>query len=393
MTDDLIVEALDNRAVSQKRQRYREALPQRLGTLPSDWRELLARWVRRGGNSRWETLRNEAGANATQTAQSLLDWLLREGWAVVVEQRAHGGWWPQRVALRNLPTLRAALGIGDRESDARRWQQARADLEKISGGALAPALLALDELPPHRALARHDLIAALQRWQDAQHSGTRRDFALFARGDTKSLTGAEWNWLESTLDLAEFNIERHTPLLLLSAPLTLHFAHGPLDLAACPDFAALTPATTQKMARTEGAVAHWHLIENRTSFERAARQRHPDTGVIWLPGFPPTWWLDAVGRLLDLAPAPALLSCDPDPAGIAIALHAARPWQQRRLDWQPWKMGVEELAGLTARKPLTEQDRLQLLRLLDGDDLPAPLHALAHRMLEQGEKGEQEGFL
>lgn len=393
MANDLIVEALDKRAVSQKRQRYREALPQQLDTLPVEWRELLVKWVRRGGNSRWETLRNDAGVNAIQTAQSLLDWLLREGWALVVEQREHGGWWPQRMELRNLPTLRAALGISDKESEAQRWQQVRVDLEKIPSDVLAPALLALDELPILRALARYDLIVALQRWLDTQQSGTRRDFALFARGDTKSLTDTEWNWLESILDLAEFGIERHTPLLLISAPLVLHFAHGQLDLASCPDFASLTPATVEKITGISGAITHWHLIENRTSFERVARRRKPEIGVIWLPGFPPTWWRETVGLLLDLKSAPALLSCDPDPAGIAITLQAADLWQQRQLDWQPWKMGAKELTGLNARKPITEQDRQQLVRLLEEHSLPSTLIELAHWMLDHGEKGEQEGYL
>ena len=61
----------------------------------------------------------------------------------------------------------------------------------------SPAVLALDELPVQRALARHDLIFKLHDWQAQQQSGTRRDFALFARGDTKAAqrraNGTGWN--------------------------------------------------------------------------------------------------------------------------------------------------------------------------------------------------------
>lgn len=393
MPDDIRIESLDQRKVSQRRKRYREQLPQQLGQIPGEWRELLTRWVRRGGNSRWETLRNDTGVTGIQMAQSLLDWLLREGWAIVVEQRQHGGWWPHSVELRNLPQLRAALGLSDKEQDAQRWLATREELQSCCGSNLAPALLALDELPAQRALARHDLITTLQRWQDTQQSGTRRDFALFARDDTKGVSEAEWNWLEQTLDLAEFRIERHTPLLLLAAPLTLTLPRGQLDLASCADFAALTPATLKAVTAISGSISHWQLVENRTSFERVARQRDVGTGVIWLPGYPPGWWHSAVGQLLDLAPAPAHIACDPDPAGIAIALKAAQLWQHRGIDWLPWKMSATDLAALRARKPLTEVDKLQLTGLRQISTLPAQLNELLEWMIEHGEKGEQEGYL
>lgn len=391
--DSIHVEPLDERAVCKRRKRFCIDAATKLELLPSEWSELLTRWVKRGGNSRWETLLKDAGAANLTLADALREWLLRRGWAVVIEERKHGDWWPQSLELRNLPQLRAALGISDKEHDAQRWQAVREELKACCDDTLAPALLALDELPVHRALARHDLIAALQRWQDAQQCGTRRDFALFARGDTKALSESEWNWLEQTLDLAEFRIERHTPMLLLSAPLTLTLPHGQLDLACCTDFAALTPATLQAVTAASGTISCWQLVENRTSFERVARQREHDAGVIWLPGFPPGWWRNSVGQLLDLAPAPARIACDPDPAGIAIALKAAELWLQRDLAWQPWKMSATDLAALRVRKPLTEVDRLQLAALRQATVLPAQLAELAEWMLEHGEKGEQEGYV
>lgn len=390
------IEPLDKRRICLKQRRSAMCEPQPLDALPNEWRGLLKRWVGRGGNSRWETLRKDAGVNNVQLADALLNWLLHASWAAVVEERRPNDlntWWPRQIELQHLQQLRSALGISDREIDTRRWQEARAGLERTLGEFLSPALHALDELPLQRALARHDLIAALHRWQDAQQNGTRRDFALFARGDTKAVSDAEWNWLESVLDLAEFNIERHTPLLLIAAPLTLRTSRGQLDLAACSDFAALTPATIASILTISGQMQQWLPVENRTSFERAARQRKHGIGVIWLPGFPPNWWRIAVGHLLDLAPAPALIACDPDPAGIAIALKAADLWQQRGLAWQPWKMGADDLAQLAVRKPLTEQDHRQLANLLGEHGLHSTLSELAHWMLEHDEKGEQEGYL
>jgi hypothetical protein len=97
--------------------------------------------------------------------------------------------------------------------------------------------------------------------------------------------------------------------------------------------------------------------------------------------------------LLDLAPAPAHIACDPDPAGIAIALKAAELWHERGIAWQPWKMTASDLAALRARKPLTEGDKLQLSSMNQGILLPTPLTELLEWMLEHGEKGEQEGYL
>ncbi|MDD5058087.1 MAG: hypothetical protein PHQ60_09455 [Sideroxydans sp.] len=391
--DSIQIEALDERALSRRRRRFRAEAASELELIPNEWRELLARWVKRGGNSRWDTLLKDAGTTNLALADTLREWLLRQGWAIVIEEREHGEWWPRSVELRNLPQLRAALGISDKEQDALRWQAIREALARNCDDNLIPALLALDELPVHRALARHDLIAALQRWQEAQRCGTRRDFALLARGDTKGLSESEWNWLEQTLDLAEFRIERHTPLLLISAPLTLRLPHGQLDLASCADFAALTPATVQDVTAVAGTLSRWILVENRTSFERVARQREADVGVLWLPGFPPGWWHSAVGQLLALAPAPALIACDPDPAGIAIALQAAEVWRERNLAWQPWKMATSDLAALRVRKPLSDVDRHQLTVMRQENTLSAPLLELLEWMLAHNEKGEQEGFL
>lgn len=384
-TETLHTEALDR----HRRRRFQPDPPAELGPIPAEWRTLLTRWLRRGGNSRWETLKKDAGKSNLVMADQLLEWLLKQGWISVTEERELAEWWPKSVEFRNLPALRGALGLSDQEQERLRWQVVR---EALSGDEeLRPALLTLDEMPVARALLRAEILAALQRWQAAQHSGTRRDFALAARGDTKGISEAEWNWLEQALDLSAFRIERHTPLLLLAAPLTLHLPEGTLSLG-CSDFAALTPATLLHTGAVSGAVSSWQLLENRTSFERVARQRQPNVGVIWLPGYPPGWWCQAVSRLLDLAPAAAQIACDPDPAGIHIALKAAELWQSRHLDWRPWKMDATDLACLRVHKPLNETDRQQLAVLQDTA-LPAALRELAAWMREHEQKGEQEGMI
>ncbi|HJX57928.1 MAG TPA: hypothetical protein VJ325_04345, partial [Thiobacillus sp.] len=259
-----------------RRQRVAEQPPRGLDTLPDDWRKLLKRWVRRGGDSRWETLKGDAGVGRQTLAQALLDWLLDNGWVALTEKFERAEWWPYRVRFQEPATLRAALGIADTDATAANWQTLRDALPPDT-----PLLDALDALPPKTALARVDLATALTRWQLEQRSGTQRDFALFARGATKAVTSAEWAWLAIATDLAAWGIERHTPLLLVAAPVTLHLPQGVLDLAACADFCALTPATLATATSADSTPARWHQVENRTSFERVARTRAADTGVIW----------------------------------------------------------------------------------------------------------------
>lgn len=162
-------------------------------------------------------------------------------------------------------------------------------------------------------------------------------------------------------------------------------------LARADLVSALTPATLAAAITAENAPQHWQLVENRTSFERVARNRAPDTGVIWLPVFPPAWWREAVAKLLALTPAPAAIACDPAPAGVAIALQAGALWQAAGLDWQPWHMDAATLQRLPHRSPLNAWDQMRIAQLAQ-DALPDSLSALLAYMSAHNVKGEQEGI-
>lgn len=97
-------------------------------------------------------------------------------------------------------------------------------------------------------------------------------------------------------------------------------------------------------------------------------------------------------HLLRLSPAPALIACDPDPAGIEIALQAGELWNASGLTWHPWMMDSETLENLEQRQPLSEHDR-ERLAALGERELPETLRDLLEWMLVHNEKGEQEGAL
>lgn len=347
---------------------------------PADWCSLARDWLGGSATPRWSTLVGSAGLKRSALALDLLDALLIAGWIELEEKREDGRWRPQKLAFREFEALRERLGLPHRDKLA---LQAQAALEpRFDHVALDTARVGLLTTAPALAIRRHGLLVQLARWIADERSGTRRDFALFATADTKGISDADWNWLTDTLTLSELGVEAHTPLMLLRAPFAA------LDV---PDFIGLTPAAINAGLDLKQPAACWRLIENRTSFERAARRYGHEDGVVWLPGYPPQWWLDSMRSLLAAFPAPAWIACDPDPAGIEIALGAAALWESVDLDWTPWHMDAAVLDKLPSTKPLSEDDRQRLDRLAQRP-LPPSLSALASALLERGIKGEQEGL-
>ena len=359
--------------------------------LPGAQIDLLFRWLKPNqARRKWSTLLAAAGSKNLGTPMKLADWLLRHGWSVQYEKRSGSRWNITWLEFPRLNALREMFQLPDPKQLANDWASASA--YRFDTADIATAHTALASLPLARRLQRFSLLKSLDLWRDEERQGTRRDFSLLARGDSKGVTAAEWNWLAAAVDLEKCGIFEHTPHLLVAGPIRLHTGSGIIDLDASADWAALTPETIATAQRCDGQPGVWRLIENRTSFERSARQRTPDMAVVWLPGFPPGWWQESMRRLLVGAPAPAEIACDPDPAGIAIALQAARLWEALNLPWLPFAMHRDDLLAARQRKPLTEHDRQQLAQLLSGT-LPPVLRQLAATLLELGEKAEQEAYL
>ena len=363
---------------------------------PITWRELLAHWVRRaqtGKHYRYEQLMKLAGASRANAALQLLQQLLADGLVEVEERRdPQRGWHTHSVRFLDPAALRAALGVGEPDAAMRLWHDARRtplDLPQLDA-----ARATLDAMAPKAALERLSLLVALQRWhaEGRQSSqATRRDFAYFARANTKRISDVEWRWLSEVVDLSGFGIAAHAPFLLIAADFTLTSDTGKLSVNALPGFIGLPPQAIEAINRIDTPPACWRVIENRSAFEKAAASRANGEAVMWLPGYPPGWWRAAVAHLLGLAPAPLAIACDPDPDGIAIALHAAELWQAAGQAWTPWHMSATDLEALAHRRPLSDRDR-GLLGTLRERTLPPTLATLADRMLELGEKGEQESL-
>ena len=361
-----------------------------VATWPAAWRDLLIQWLDGASKRRWDTLISRAGNAGFSSAHALLEALLRAGLVETDESREHGQWKTRQVVFIDPTSLRATLGLPD--TDALRARLTDEITAPPQDSRLAPLWTELPNYPPARGLERCALLRKLDAWIAENRFGTRRDFALFARGTTKAITSAEWKWLEDLPDFTAFGIERHAPALWLRAPLTLRFSGKVIDLSAAPDMIGISPATINTLDGADGEIGCWRVVENRTSFERVAREYGGIDGVIWLPGFAPGWWKKSVQRILRHKPAQALVACDPDPAGISIAFDAGTVWQSSGLTWQPWTMDVHYLTQLDARLPLTSHDKV-LLEQLSVRNLPPALRALAEWMHVNNEKGEQESYL
>ena len=368
----------------------------RLPPLGAAQRMLLERWA--SGHAplrRWGTLQALAGPAEIEHAEALLGRLLEAGVVAIDEQFDAGRWWPRRIVWIDLPRLQRSLGLQsltDRDASREAALRSLAEIAEQSD-ALRPAArdLQAQRLGTAVLQARTGLLQSLLGWTLDQRNGVRQDFALHARPHTKAVSEAEWRWLESQLDLAALGVERFAPLVWLAGPMTLASAQGPSGIAPLP-FVSLPVEWLLGLTQIDDPPERYWVIENRASFERQARRRDAAQCVLWVPGRPSPAWCAAVARLIALAPAPALVSADIDPAGIEIALAVGGIWNAAGLPWSPHAMEPERLdTGKT--QPLGDYDRASLARARARGDLPSALRDLAAEIERQGRKAEQEGWL
>ncbi|MGV4685761.1 DUF2399 domain-containing protein [Burkholderia pseudomallei] len=386
-------------------------VPERLPLLDPEQRALLQRWVRTDGVRRSRAaLLSEAGPAAIERAEELCERLLREGWIVRRERLTNGTWQWDSIMWRDLARLQSILAVSSPRQRAEQrkvlveqgvaWLRSRS--ERGTSGALDPDLLdeltrALAQLGEDKTLrldllgTRLDLLRAVAAWHDAGGQGTRRDFALQARGTTKAITDADWRWLDAAFDLERLRIARFTPVAWLAGDVLLQWA-GQLVHLHPLHFLAL-PLSDLSRVEAASTPTRWWLIENRASFERQALRRESGTGLVWMPGRLSAAWLEAIGHLLTLSPAPAWISADADPAGVDIACTVGGLWQAYGLTWAPYKMDVSQWEDTSQRWPLNEHDRKLLAVLLARPDLPPDLRELCEAMRRDGRKAEQEGWV
>ncbi len=371
-----------------------------LPTLTAAQQTVLRKWLKSdAGERNWQSLLQAAGTNHVEVAESLLHALLQAGAVAVKEEFRHGQWRSQRVVWTELEAVQRLANVSTRSERAATKESLNTQLEALAKDHpwLVPAVQSVlnDPLPASTRKARAELLQALVPWQQAQRQAMRQDFALAVREHTKAITVAEWDWLEAMLPLESLGIGRFEPLLWLSGAITLrHVGEGQGDLMALQRFGFVGLPCRQFCLPLGVAMPpqrYW-LIENRASFERQSHKLAPGVCLVWLPGRPGKAWLEAMRWLLAQAPATATISCDPDPAGIQIAVTAGRLWDDAGVAWQAGHMDISYWQnGKTL--PLTDYDHRVIAELQVCDGLSPALASLRDYISSSGTKAEQEGWL
>lgn len=381
-----------------KHKRTRQSLQTfvRLPTLRAVQLAVLQRWLKSHAQERaWQSLLQLAGADALDWVDALRDDLLAAGALAVKEELKAGQWRVTRILWRDLPALQQAAGVttadehaAQRNDLAAKWR-ALADEHPWLAGAAQTAAKATAVIQAQRL----PLLQALVEWRQAQRTGLRQDFALAAREHTKGITATEWDWLDAHLPLDALGIGRFEPVFWLGGALALVGAQAG-EVMALPrtGFVGLPCRQLTAWSAVQAPPQRYWLIENRASFERQAWQLRSGVCLIWLPGRPSEAWLQAMRWLLSKAPAPAAISCDPDPAGIQIAMTAGQLWDDAGLSWETEKMSSEFWKdGVT--RALNDYDRRVLSELQQSARLPSSLAQLRDDLLASGMKAEQEGWI
>ena len=142
-----------------------------------------------------------------------------------------------------------------------------------------------------------------------------------------------------------------------------------------------------------GEISCWKVVENLTSFERVVKSSAEKEGVIWVPGFAPSWWTTSVAHLISLSKAPGKVACDPDPAGLFIASQVGKVWEKQRISWEPWLMAPSDFAEKENLIPLTEHD-FGLLKCFKQRPCSHDSLLILAKWLEKNQKKlEQESFV
>lgn len=381
--------------------------PTTISMLSKESLEILTTWVRKDNQTRGrDALLKEVGTSNIERAEDLSGWLLREGWISRKEKLQGGTWHWESLTWRDLETLKGLLGVASKisrvESRSQLIQKARTWLSQGAGvyphdhsTAFESAIDSLEAEGSTKVevLAnRLALLEALGSWLLTQRTGTRRDFALHAGEHTKSISAADWKWLEKSFDLEAMGVSHFIPVVWLAGSAQLVWEKGFVDLSPVRCI-SIPVVDLLSVKAIENSPRHWWLIENWASFERQSGGAEPDALMAWLPGRPSGDWLNAIEHLLKLAPVELRVSADVDPAGVDIACTVGQLWSANGLAWAPYRMGVQELDRAGQAWDLNVYDVGLLERQLTNTELPQELRSLCEAMLKGGKKAEQEGWL
>ncbi|HZW12388.1 MAG TPA: toll/interleukin-1 receptor domain-containing protein [Noviherbaspirillum sp.] len=205
-----------------------------LSTIRGAQRALLKKWLKDDVKRRtWDTLlklaikkcAEDERIKRVEVAETLTKALVACGAAILEERLEHTIWKPVALTWCDYEQLCAALELPTsttkRNDFTIAWEAAQHVGWETS--ALADAYHALPNATANTRQAKLELLLKLNDWIHDKKSGTRLEFAIYAREHTKQITPTEWAWLEKVTNLSECGIEHHSPLLCFSGEVTTFY--------------------------------------------------------------------------------------------------------------------------------------------------------------------------
>ena len=274
---------------------------------------------------KWESLYTRGNKVPANAVEPLFQVLMQHG-ELELKRRAPHGWQREAVRFTDPSRLRRELGIPEPDEAANELAERRAI--EYAHPALDVARQGLDGTSPRTALARLEPLDALQKWHDAgrnrghvdasrlrpvqsrQYQGDYTGRVALARGAARSCIARYRGAFTAAADRGALQpgmAARH------AGPCGHPRFHWPAGRHACLDRGNSIASATMAAS------------ENRTAFEKVVTSSQGRCSGL-ATRVSPSWWRDAMSRFLKLAPAAAMIACDPDPDGIAIALQAGALW-------------------------------------------------------------------
>lgn len=171
---------------------------------PAEWRELAITWLRAGGASVLSKSLLKTSGNLRHLAYDAMEALLVAGWIELEDEFSRGAWVPHRLTWIDAEELRGLLGM--RRVDAEKALRDAALADAPTDNRLLPLHASLAARGTKLVLARVPLIQRLDAWVAGERSGTKQEFARFARGDGEVISDDEWAWLAEHVDLEAVGI-------------------------------------------------------------------------------------------------------------------------------------------------------------------------------------------
>lgn len=182
-----------------KRRRYSDVFdPDALPLLAGERHQLLRDWLKNSAPSRtWTALLKCAGTARIEMAESLREALLTCGAVELEERFSHAQWIPARLIWRDYELICGLLGIATRTTRQagfdRKWSAIAG--QEWQTAALSDVYQELQGTAPDAGSVRLSLLSGLNAWLKEGRSGTRRDFSIFVRGQSKQIKPNEWAWI------------------------------------------------------------------------------------------------------------------------------------------------------------------------------------------------------